>query len=73
MFTYEPGTFIVFSAGTEALDCLSGIFQNIMPASVQCDSFWKLHYHRSTFVQVDVKIPAELLGQMGFKLLRSFA
>lgn len=44
-----------------------------MPASVQRDSFWELHYHRRTLVQVYVKIPAELLGQMGFKLLGSFA
>lgn len=64
-------------SSSEALYCLFlmnplTFHQNIRSASVQRDSLRKLHHHRCTLVQVHVEIPAELLGQMSFKLLRSF-
>lgn len=40
--------------------------------SVHCNTFRQLHHHRGTVVQVCVKVPAKLLGQVSFELLCSF-
>lgn len=39
--------------------------------SVYCHTFWQLHHHRLTVIQVCFKIPAKLLGQVRFELLCS--
>lgn len=43
----------------------------MVEVSVHCNTFGQLHHHRCTVVQVCIKIPTKLLGEMSFELLCS--